>query len=135
MQRYRDAKIWVCSNDSTPLTQFYINFLRQEHQIEVFYVSFNVWDSQVSSYTPFHFSFTVPLKPLSVLEYRDMYVDETLSKPPCIHLKIPVCAVLSSDCTQRILYAAELQGKRVSISLDTHISVLNEHTKFLRVPL
>ena len=45
----------------------------------------------------FHFSFTVPLKPLSVLEYRDMYVDETLSKPPCIHLKIPVCAVLSSD--------------------------------------
>ena len=37
---------------------------------------------------PYHFSFTVPLKPLSVLEYRDMYVDETLSKPPCIHLKI-----------------------------------------------
>ena len=25
------------------------------------YVSFNAWDSQVSSYPPFHFSFTVPL--------------------------------------------------------------------------
>ena len=43
------------------LTQFYINFSRQEHQIEVLYVSFNAWDSQVSSYTPFNFSFTVPL--------------------------------------------------------------------------
>ena len=42
------------------LTQFYINFSRQEHQIDVLYVSFNVWVSQVSSYTPFHFSFTVP---------------------------------------------------------------------------
>ena len=42
------------------LTQFYINYLRQEHQIDVLYVSFNTWDSQVSSYTPFHFSFTVP---------------------------------------------------------------------------
>ena len=40
------------------LTQFYINFLRQEHQIDV---SFNAWDSQVSSYTPFHFSFTISL--------------------------------------------------------------------------
>jgi len=26
------------------------------------YVSINSWDSQVSSYTPFHFSFTVPLQ-------------------------------------------------------------------------
>ena len=43
------------------LTQFYINFSRQEYQIEVLYVSFNVWDSQVSCYSPFHFSFTVPL--------------------------------------------------------------------------
>ena len=43
------------------LTKFYINFLRQEHQIYVLYVSFNVWDSQVSSYTHFYFSFTVPL--------------------------------------------------------------------------
>ena len=34
------------------LTQFYINFSRQEHQIDVLYVSFNAWDSQVSSYTP-----------------------------------------------------------------------------------
>ena len=37
-------------------------FSRQEHQIDVLYVSFNAWDSQVSSYTPSHdFSFTVPL--------------------------------------------------------------------------
>ena len=37
------------------LTQFYINFSRQEYQIEVLYVSFNVWDSQVSFflYSPF----------------------------------------------------------------------------------
>ena len=41
-------------------TQFYINFLRQKHQIDDFLVSFN---SQVSAYTPFHFSFTVPLTP------------------------------------------------------------------------
>ena len=43
------------------LTQFYINFSRQEHQIDVLYVLFNAWDSQVSFYTPFHISFTVPL--------------------------------------------------------------------------
>ena len=41
-----------------------MNFSRQEHQIDVLYVSFNSWDSKVSSYTPFHFSFTVPLKGL-----------------------------------------------------------------------
>ena len=35
------------------LTRFYINFLRQKHQIDVLYVSFNVWDSQVSSNTVF----------------------------------------------------------------------------------
>ena len=38
----------------------YIYFSRQKHQIDVLYVSFNAWDSQVSFYTPFHFSFTVP---------------------------------------------------------------------------
>ena len=43
------------------LTQFYINFSRQEHQIDGLYVSFKTWDSQVSAYTPFHFSSTVPL--------------------------------------------------------------------------
>ena len=43
------------------LTQFVINFSRQEHQIDVLHVSFNSWDSQVSAYTPFHISFTVPL--------------------------------------------------------------------------
>ena len=43
------------------LTQFYINFSRQEHRIELLYVSINSWDSQISAYTPFHFSFTVPL--------------------------------------------------------------------------
>ena len=37
------------------LTQYYINFSRQEHQIDVLYVSFNALDSQVSSYTPFSF--------------------------------------------------------------------------------
>ena len=35
--------------------QFYINFSRQEHQIDVLYVSFNPLDSRGSSYTTFHF--------------------------------------------------------------------------------
>ena len=43
------------------LIHFYINFSRQEHQIDVLYISFNFWDSQVSSFTPIHFYFTVPL--------------------------------------------------------------------------
>ena len=43
------------------LTQFYINFSRQEHRIDVLYVSFKTWDSQGLAYTPFHFSSTVPL--------------------------------------------------------------------------
>ena len=42
-------------------TQFYINFSRQEHQIDVSFVSFKTCDSQVLAYTSFHFSFTVPL--------------------------------------------------------------------------
>ena len=46
-------------NSSSRLqSQFYTNFSKQEHQIDV---SFNAWDSQVLSYTPFHFSFIVPL--------------------------------------------------------------------------
>ena len=43
-------------------TQFYINFSRQKQYIDVLYVSFNAWGSQVSSYNPFQFSCTVPLK-------------------------------------------------------------------------
>ena len=43
------------------LTQFYTNFSRQYHQIEFLYVSFNGRDYHVSSYTPFHISFTVSL--------------------------------------------------------------------------
>ena len=50
------------------LTQFYINFSRQEHQIDVLYVSLKFWDSQVSAYTPFHFSFTVPLTEVKTFE-------------------------------------------------------------------
>ena len=42
-------------------TQFYIYFSRQEHQIDILYVSFNAWDSQVLSYIPFPLFFTVPL--------------------------------------------------------------------------
>ena len=37
------------------LTEFYINFSRQAHQIELLYVSINSWDSQVSAYTPLIF--------------------------------------------------------------------------------
>ena len=44
------------------LTKFYISFSRQEHHIDVLYVSFNAWDAQISSDSPFHFSFTVLLK-------------------------------------------------------------------------
>jgi len=43
------------------LTQLYINLSSQEYQIDVLNVSFNDWDYPVSSFTPFHFSFTVPL--------------------------------------------------------------------------
>ena len=42
------------------LTQFYINLSSQEYQIDVLNVSFNAWEYPVSSYTPFHFFFTVP---------------------------------------------------------------------------
>ena len=52
---------WIYMNFRINFTQFYINFSRQEHLIDVAYVTSNAWDSQVSSYTPFHFSFTVPL--------------------------------------------------------------------------
>ena len=48
------------------LIEFYINFSRQEHPIDVLYVSFKTWVSQVSAYTPFHFSFTVPLSAMGV---------------------------------------------------------------------
>ena len=44
------------------LKSFNINFSGQEHQIDYLYVSINSWNSQVSSNTPFHISFTVPLK-------------------------------------------------------------------------
>ena len=43
------------------LTQFYINFLRKDNQIDVLNVSFNAWDSQISSCTSLQFSFTVSL--------------------------------------------------------------------------
>ena len=44
------------------LTQFYVNFSIQEHQIDVLNVSFNAWDFQVSSYTPFLFFLYSPFK-------------------------------------------------------------------------
>ena len=43
------------------LAQFYINFSRQEHQIDVLYVSLNAWDSQVSLY-PLSFFLYSPFK-------------------------------------------------------------------------
>ncbi len=43
---------YIFMNFRIDLTRFYINFSRQEHQIDVLYVL---------SYTPFHFSFTAPL--------------------------------------------------------------------------
>ena len=43
------------------LTQFYINFSRQEHQIELSWFSINSKDTKVSGYIPLHFSFTLPL--------------------------------------------------------------------------
>ena len=39
----------------TPILVFFINFLRQDSQIDVLYVSFNAWDSQVSPLPPFSF--------------------------------------------------------------------------------
>ena len=37
-------------------------FLETETSDDVLYVSFNAWDSQVSSYTPVNISFTVPIR-------------------------------------------------------------------------
>jgi len=53
---YKIVYIWI-------FVKFWQRFISisQDNQIDVLYVSFNAWDSQVSSYTPFHFSFTVPL--------------------------------------------------------------------------
>ena len=63
------------------LTQFYLNFSRQKHQIDVLlYILFNSWDSQVSAYTPFHFSSTVPLNAVLFRFYPDV----------CITLKVAV---------------------------------------------
>ena len=45
------------------LTQFYINISRQEHQIDVLYVSINAWDSQVLSYTLLFFLYS-PFNPV-----------------------------------------------------------------------
>ena len=59
-------------NFSINLTHFYVNFTRQEHQIDVLYVLINAWDSQVSSFTPFHFSFTVPLRTVSLFQRPSM---------------------------------------------------------------
>ena len=60
------------------LTQFYDNFSSQKHKIDVSQVSFKTQDSQVLSYTPFHFSFTVPLK---VVQKSELYYckDTTIS--------------------------------------------------------
>ena len=57
----RLEKVGTC-----PALVFFINFSRQEHKIDVLYISFKPWDSQVSSYTPFYFSFTVPLRLLKI---------------------------------------------------------------------
>ena len=54
------------------LTQFYVNFTRQEHQIDVLYVLINAWDSQVSSFPPFDFPFTVPLRTVSLFQRPSM---------------------------------------------------------------
>ena len=54
------TKLNIYMNFRINLTKFYINFLRQKHQIDILYVSFNAWESQVSFYTPFH-SFIYPL--------------------------------------------------------------------------
>ena len=86
------------------LTQFYINFSRQEYQIDVLYVSFNSWDSQVSAYTTFHFSFTVPLNSyiyryicLNIFIYLHIYIlswtlQRFLKSFPCLLLNICPCS-------------------------------------------
>ena len=55
------------------LTQFYVTFSRQEHQIDFLQVSLKSWDSQVSAYTPFHFSFTIPLSFKNLLKMGKMF--------------------------------------------------------------
>ena len=55
-------------------------------------------------------------------------------KPSCIQLQFPVRHVLSSLCTSRTQEIAA-EYELGSISLHTHDSVLDEHTKVLKVPL
>ena len=50
------------STNTQPIRKWLYSTRAWEFQIEVLYISFNAWDSQVSSCTPFHVSFTCPLK-------------------------------------------------------------------------
>ena len=68
-------------------TQFYINFSRQEHQKDVLYVSFNAWDFQVSSYIPFHFSFTVFLTFQITLTFQGLKTPKIAEWSDSVHIK------------------------------------------------
>ena len=54
------------------LKQFYTNFSRHEHQIELSWVAIKSLSDYLSPYTPFHFSFTVPLSVKSNLEEEEL---------------------------------------------------------------
>ena len=76
--------------------------------------------------------------PLNLCVFRvQRYVCVNVSKPGCFQLQIPVYAVLIVQFAHSAALYTQLNKrcKLVLKSLHTHISVLDEHTKVLRVPL
>ena len=65
------------------IAQFYINILRQKHQIELILVAINpkTFRLHQSAYTPFHFTSTVTLKQLFSVEVQR----SVLNKCECLH--------------------------------------------------
>jgi len=78
--------VYIYMNFRIILTQFYINFSRHEHQIDVLYVYRSMLRfDQVSSYTPFHLSFTV-----CTITYSE-YMYWVFRQIFLLQIKYPVC--------------------------------------------
>ena len=63
------------------LTQFYVNFLRQEHQIDCLICIVQLMRLSGFSLYPFHFSFTVPLKDNVLNQVFNFLIEENLKFP------------------------------------------------------
>ena len=75
---------------------FWFNFyavLCQFLEIDVLWVSFNSWDSQVSAYTPFYFPFTVSLS-MICLPYNQLWI-HFASHLAFVECLLKVCMLVS----------------------------------------